>query len=335
MEKIMLNLNSLATMLCTCDLYAYAEAALTNDEWLEVEKNLKVHGLNGPSSLFGLNSDELMDILDISEYSAYKIVRRMKSIQFFLKKLHEYEQQGIRIITKYDEEYPQNLIKKMKKSAPLCLFIAGTLPVKFEGISITGLQTVSKKEKGYVKRLVDKINNEDKWLISNDCKGIDQEAFHYGLHHHSQIICFVCENMLNKIQEYKKSIRMGKVVFLSAVDPAKRFTVTHAIDRNSYVCALSMFQIVVSSKINSGATWFTIMHNMHHNWTVSLVLDNDCFGNQRLLEMKTVPIYIKNIVSDTSFEMIYELNKKENIEEVNIDQMSIFEFIGDTNESRI
>ena len=44
---------------------------------------------------------------------------------------------------------------------------------------------------------------------------------------------------------------------------------------------------------------------------------------------------IKNIVSDTSFEMIYELNKKENIEEVNIDQMSIFEFIGDTNESRI
>ena len=205
MEKIMLNLNSLATMLCTCDLYAYDEAALTNDEWLEVEKNLKVHGLNGPSSLFGLNSDELMDILDISEYSAYKIVRRMKSIQFFLKKLHEYEQQGIRIITKYDEEYPQNLIKKMKKSAPLCLFIAGTLPVKFEGISITGLQTVSKKEKGYVKRLVDKINNEDKWLISNDCKGIDQEAFHYGLHHHSQIICFVCENMLNKIQEYKKS----------------------------------------------------------------------------------------------------------------------------------
>ena len=30
---------------------------------------------------------ELMDILDISEYSAYKIVRRMKSIQFFFKKI--------------------------------------------------------------------------------------------------------------------------------------------------------------------------------------------------------------------------------------------------------
>lgn len=50
------DLNSLATMLCTCDLYAYDEAALTSDEWLEVRKNLKVHGLNGPGSLFGLNS---------------------------------------------------------------------------------------------------------------------------------------------------------------------------------------------------------------------------------------------------------------------------------------
>ena len=335
MKEMMLNLNSLAMMLCTCDFHADIEVALTGEEWQDVERNLKIHGLNGPSSLFGLDSNELMNMLEISEYSAYKIVRRMKSTHLFLKKLREYEQQGIRIITKYDEDFPQVLIRKMKKNAPLYLFVAGQLPTDFEGISITGLQTVTKKEKGRVRRLVDKINDEDKWLISNDCKGVDQEAFYYGLHHHSKIICFVCENMYDKIEEYKKSIKSGRVVFLSAVDPIKRFTVTHAIDRNRYVCGLSEFQIVVSSKINSGATWFTIMHNMHHNWTTSLVLDNDCFGNQRLLEMKTTPLYLKNIISDMSFEKIYELNKKEDVEEVNIDQMSIFEFIGDANDSRI
>ena len=302
MEKMMLNLNSLAMMVCTCDFYRDNEVALTTEEWLDVERNLKIHGLNGPSSLFGLDSNELMNMLEISEYSAYKIVRRMKSIHLFLKQLHEYEKQGIRIITKYDEDFPQVLIKKMKKNAPLYLFVAGQLPTDFEGISITGLQTVTKKEKGYIKRLVDKINDEDKWLISNDCKGVDQEAFYYGIHHHSKIICFVCENMYDKIEEYKKIIRLGRIVFLS--------------------------------EINSGATWFTIMHNMHHNWTISLVLDNDCFGNQRLLEMKTIPLYLKNIISNMSFEMIYELNKKEDIEEINIDQMSIFEFIGDANDSR-
>lgn len=68
--------------------------------------------------------------------------------------MHEYEQQGIRIITKYDEEYPQNLIKKMKKSAPLCLFIAGTLPVKFEGISITDCKQFLKKKKDMLNDLL-------------------------------------------------------------------------------------------------------------------------------------------------------------------------------------
>ena len=332
MEKMMLNLNSLATMLFTCDLHAYKDAVLTFDEWINVEKNLKVHGLSGPGCLVGLSADELMDILDISEYTSYKIVQRMKTMNVFLKHIYEYEQKGIRIITKYDEEYPQILSKKMKKNAPTCLFVIGNLPVEFEGISLTGLQTVTKKEKGCIKRLVDKINNENKWLISNDCKGVDQEAFQYALHHHGHIISFLCEKMEDKAMEYKRYIRSGNLVLLSAIDPIKRFTVTHAIDRNSYVCGLSKFQVVVSSKINSGATWFTIMHNMHHNWTISLVIDNDCFGNQRLLEMKTTPLYVKNIVSDMSFEMIYNENKKEEVEEeINIDQMSIFEFIGDAN----
>ena len=198
MEKMMLNLNSLATMLFTCDLHAYKDAVLTFDEWINVEKNLKVHGLSGPGCLFGLNADELMDILDISEYTSYKIVQRMKTMNVFLKHIYEYEQKGIRIITKYDEEYPQILVKKMKKNAPTCLFVVGNLPVEFEGISLTGLQTVTKKEKGCIKRLVDKINNENKWLISNDCKGVDQEAFQYALHHHGHIISFLCEKMEDK-----------------------------------------------------------------------------------------------------------------------------------------
>ena len=48
------------------------------------------------------SADELMDILDISEYTSYKIVQRMKTMNVFLKHIYEYEQKGIRIITKYD-----------------------------------------------------------------------------------------------------------------------------------------------------------------------------------------------------------------------------------------
>ena len=53
-------------------------------------------------------------------------------------------------------------------------------------------------------------------------------------------------------------------------------------------------------------------------------------GNDRLLDIGVTPIYIKDIISDNSFDRIYEKNKKSLVDaEVNIDQMSIFEFIGE------
>ncbi|MGN1181649.1 MAG: DNA-processing protein DprA [Faecalibacillus sp.] len=333
MRQFSLNLNSLATILFTCDLYAYKEVRLTSDEWHEVERILKIHGLHGPASLFGLSGDDMMDMLNISEFVAYKLSSRIKTISIFLKLLNDLTSKGIRIITKYDEEYPRLLVKNMKKRAPDYLYVIGDMPLNFEGISIQGLQDVAKKDRAYTKRLVDKIIEEDKWFISNDSKGIDSEAFTYAMNHKCKTIAFMCDkDMLDKAHDYRRQIKNGSLVLLSAVDPARRFDITNCLDRNSYVCGLSKYQIIISSKINSGATWFTAMHNMHHNWTKSFVLSNHYPGNMRLLEMKTVPLYVKDVLSDLSFEMIYENNIKTENEEINIDQMSIFEFIGDENE---
>ena len=333
MKQLSLNLNSLATILLTCDFKAYKEFPLTIEEWYEVERILKLHGLHGPASLLGMSSAEMVDILNISEFVAYKLSARMKTIPAFLKTLNELEMQNMRIITKYDEEYPFRLKKKMKKRAPVYLYIIGELPLDFEGISIQGLQEVHKKDRTYTKRLVEKIIEEDKWLISNDSKGIDQEAFNYAINHKGKTIVFMCDNdMQDMAYRYRRNVKNGTLVLLSAVNPLKRFDITNGLDRNSYVCGLSKYQIIVSSKINSGATWFTAMHNMHHNWTDTFVLNNEYKGNIRLLEMKTIPMYIKDVLSDLSFEKIFDNNSILEKEEVNIDQMSIFEFIGDSNE---
>lgn len=97
-----------------------------------------------------------------------------------------------------------------------------------------------------------------------------------------------------------------------------------------YVCALSKYQIIVSSSINNGATWFTSLQNLHNKWTTPLAVEGLYLGNDRLLDMGVTPIYIKDVLSDYSFDMIYDRNKKiVEDAEVNIDQMSIFEFIGE------
>ena len=61
-----------------------------------------------------------------------------------------------------------------------------------------------------------------------------------------------------------------------------------------------------------------------------MAIEGVYLGNDRLLDMGVTPVYVNDVLSDYTFDMIYEKNKKviEN-NEINIDQMSIFEFLGE------
>jgi predicted Rossmann fold nucleotide-binding protein DprA/Smf involved in DNA uptake len=331
-----LQLDSLIMLLFCCQLEAYKEVPVTPEEWLVIEKIIKMHGLKGPTSLLGMKYEELIDVLGIDEFCAYKMHQRMKTMDIFIKALSDIENRDIQVITKYDEAYPKVLLRTMKKRAPLYLFYSGDITLVKEGISLAGLVEVTKKERGYTKRLVDKIKEEQFVLVSNDTRGIDDVALQYALHHDCVVACFICHDFYKKQQEYRRYLKSKQMILLTAVDPAKYFTVTNAIDRNSYVCGLSKYQIIISSKINNGATWFTALQNMHQRWTIPFVVENDTIGNIRLLDMGAVSLTIKDILSEHSFDMMYHRNK-EIIEEslVHMDQMSIFEFIGDDNENTI
>ena len=186
-----------------------------------------------------------------------------------------------------------------------------------------GLVKVTKKDRIHTKRLIDKVVDEDYVYISNDSKGIDTVALKYALQHGCNCVSFVCERLAAKQKEYSRYIKNGQLVMLCAEDPNSYFDVTNAIDRNSYVCALSKYQIIISSSINNGATWFTALQNLHNKWTIPMAIEGVYLGNDRLLDMGVTPVYVNDVLSDYTFDMIYEKNKK------NIDQMSIFEFIGE------
>lgn len=328
--RIKLNLDSLAMMLFCARLKAYKEVPLTTDEWQMVEQTIRKKGLNGPASLLSMTRNELEDILEINEFIAYKMVKRLSTLNLFLSVLSNLENNGINITTKYEEDYPIRLVKHLKKRAPLYLFYCGNIENIKDGISLAGLTKVSKKDRTYTRKLVDKIIDNNLSYISNDSKGIDEVALHYALRRGCSCVNFVCERLAAKQSDFKRYLKSGCLVMLSAEDPYCYFDITNAIDRNSYVCALSKYQIVISSSINNGATWFTALQNLHNNWTNPLAVEGLYLGNDRLLDMGVTPIYVKDILSDDSFDKIYDKNKNDiEATEINIDQMSIFEFLGE------
>ena len=61
------------------------------------------------------------------------------------------------------------------------MFYCGNIENIKDGISLAGLTKVSKKDRTYTRKLVDKIIDNNLSYISNDSKGIDEVALHYAL----------------------------------------------------------------------------------------------------------------------------------------------------------
>ena len=161
--KIQLNLDSLAVLLFCGDLVVDNTAALTQDEWLTVERKLKSSSRKTPSKLFGMNKDTLIDILQIEEYIAYKMIARLTTINDLLFALANLENEGISLTTKYEDNYPKILTSKLKKRAPLYLYYVGDLSItENHMVSVVGPQELEKRLNTYTKNIVTKIYDEEK-----------------------------------------------------------------------------------------------------------------------------------------------------------------------------
>lgn len=330
MARIKLNLDSITMLLFCARLKAYKEVALTVEEWLMIEKNIKKKGFDGPASLLSMCREELEVALEITEFVAYKMAKRLSTLNVFLSVLSNLESNGINITTKYEDDFPEILLKRLNKKSPLYLFYCGDISQLKEGVSLTGLATATKKDREYTRALVDKIIKNDLMYISNDCKGIDEIALRYALQQGGQCINFVCERLTAKQNDFSKYLKSGQLVMLCAEDPNSYFDATSSIERNSYVSALSKYQIIVSSNISDGTSWFAALQNLHNSWTTLLVVDGLYSGNDRLLDMGITPISTEDVFSELTFDRIYEKNKQTfDNTEANIGQMSIFEFIGE------
>lgn len=327
--KIRLNLDSIALLLFCSDIVSDSSKPLTQDEWFEIERRLKTSSLKEPSRLFGMSKDALVQILQIDEYIAYKMLARASIYDKLMYALHNLQNEGINITTKYEDNYPSCLIQSLKKRAPLFLYYIGDLSLLKNMVSIVGPQQSERRLQNFTRNLARKLYDEDKVLVSSGAKGIETYALKLYLKLGGKVVCFVSDHMLDKKQTYHKQIKDNQMLLLSAVDPYAFFNVTNALDRNIYVCGLSDYQFVTASHINSGGIWFTSIQNFHYHWTTQIVYEESRYnGNIRLLEMGALKISNDDVLSLLTIDQIVEKNKTVSVvEEIMVDQMSIYEFI--------
>lgn len=331
--QVKLCMDSLSVLLFCSDLIVTDHNELTNEEWFHVEKLLKNSSKKTPSRLFGMNKDTMLNIIGIDEYIVDKLLKRKTYLDELLFSIANLESEGIYITTKYEDNYPANLSIKLKKRMPLYLYYVGDLSLANEHlVSIVGAQSIDKKVQSFVRNMTTKIFDEDKILISGDNKGVDAFALRKHLALGGKAVCFVCDHMFDYQKKYSKVIKENRLLLLSAVDPYTYFDVTNALDRNGYICGLSEVQFITSTQINSGAVWFTTIQNLHYHWTKQFVLvENRFSGNVRLIEMGVSKVTYEDALSLLTIDQVLEKNETQvKLEEAVVDQMSIYEFLGES-----
>ena len=75
------------------------------------------------------------------------------------------------------------------------------------------------------------------------------------------------------LREHREALRDGRLVLISPYDPAARFQVGHAMQRNKLIYALSDAALVVNSDFGKGGTW--------------------AGATEQLDKLKLVPVYVR------------------------------------------
>ena len=138
--------DSYAAMLLCLALSANREEyahPLSTSEYREVCRRVKTSSARHIGGLMGVDISGLMQLLEMSEEEAYRIYTLMsRSVQLSYT-MDGFTALGIRIITEFDEGYPERLSKRAGDDAPPVIYVYGSSEtLNMPSIGILGMSGI-------------------------------------------------------------------------------------------------------------------------------------------------------------------------------------------------
>jgi len=334
MRSTVLSLNSLV-LLCLCADFVESETEpLTTHQFNQLEFKLEHSTLKQPSGLLDCDIDDMRIQLVLTSKEALQIKQRLTLISDVIMKLAYYEKKGISVITKLEKDYPDVLFSRLKKHAPLILYYSGQYDLLNDPIvSVAGPMNCSDQVLENTRLVVDKINAERYHLMTSESKGCENIATMHHLKQGGQAIVFVASHLDLKRIEYAKYIKNKQMLLISHRYPECDYDIVEAIIRNSLIYALSQTSFIIHSEVNTGSLWFSAMQNLKQRWSKILaVVDDDFYSNARLVEAGAIPVTVEKIKSRCTIEEMTEVSKQMFEDSLDNEQISIFDFIDETEE---
>jgi len=283
---------------------------LTLKEWNVLVAKMSVSIFSTPAALLGQSGAILEKELELSADEAQRLARLLERGGALAFGLQQLDDQGIWIVTRADENYPQRLKEKLKSQAPVVLFGAGQLALaERRGVAIVGSRAVGQNDAAgeFTERVAERCARDKLHVVSGGAKGVDIISMRTALQRDGRAIGIMSDSLAKKIleREARNFINEERLLLLSPFHPDTGFQVVNAMSRNKVIYALADFAVVVSSDFEKGGTWAGAVENLRRKYCPLFVRSGDDVpeGNQKLLEKGGLPLELNDpAIDDLKFD---------------------------------
>jgi predicted Rossmann fold nucleotide-binding protein DprA/Smf involved in DNA uptake len=172
--------------------------------------------------------------------------------------LEHWQTRGIWITSRADTDYPKRLKKHLAEDAPPVLFGCGEMGLlDTGGLAVVGSRHVDDSLVEYTENIGRLAADAGQTIVSGGARGIDQAAMRGALEACGRVVGILADSLERTAmrRENRDAFTDGRLVVISAYDPAARFHVGHAMQRNKLIYAFADTSLVVSSDFQKGGTW--------------------------------------------------------------------------------
>ena len=255
-----LSSNTQAILLLTAPLVAgqgkSPASPLSPVEYNRLARWLQKHGREPADLVSNGGWNELKDgSLELDRRRLGHLLGRGFSLGQAVKR---WQARAIRVVSRADVDYPRRLKNHLGVLAPPLLCGCGERAVlDGGGLAVVGSRNVSDELIGYtedVGRLAAKAHRS---VVSGGARGIDRAAMRGALEAGGVVAGILADSLERAVmrREHREALMSGRLVLISPYDPAARFHVGHAMQRNKLIYALADAALVVSSDYGKGGTW--------------------------------------------------------------------------------
>ena len=165
---------------------------------------------------------------------------------------------AIWVLSRADADYPRRLKQRLGGDAPPILYGCGEAAIlSTGGLAVVGSRNVHEALIQYTEDVGRLAASAGRSLVSGGARGVDRAAMRGALDAGGRVAGVLADGLEKAAmhREHREALMDGRLVLISPYDPAVRFQVGHAMQRNKLIYALSDAALVVNSDYGKGGTW--------------------------------------------------------------------------------